>query len=619
MQLSPIKINFNSSFNYNLKKRREINTQSYTSSSLNSNPIAYLNKAQISFGAMKKTQFSGIDLIMIERAKLPISKFNSNKDLQNYCQTILEKEYLGEKNLKKLSKSVDRNAKEQKQAILKDWIKYITKENCAYTPAIQLFILSSITKNLNSETNYLPPILNKGILATTISEITDEVNKNSKFNPNFEKMYKNNIQKSIFEKETQLDPNLTGWIRIPSKQNDPKNFKENIVKLQTLSHNNWCTKSYNAKPYLEEGDFWVYLEQGKPKLGVRFNDGKIAEIQGENNNSDIPVDYHSTIHSFIDKHKFQLSYSAQHEVDNLNGKKGIIDKINTPEGQVALLEKDWAKILPIFGVEVIKDENGNLILSHYSSVFEYNMTLDDIGLKEEDLFKKVIKINGDANFRRSKLNNLGVLEEIGGDAHFHESEITSLANLRKIGQDVTFSDEDKIKSLGALEYIGRHARFDDNHYLTSLENIKEIGGVLEISEDSKISSLGELEKAKGIRINNKKIHSLGNIEYIPWSLEIRSSSIRDLGKLKSVGCGASFPPTLTDLGQLEYIGFQADFSNTNITSLGNLREIGGIAIFTNSKVVDLGKLKKIGHSVYINKSLLKEKDFKNIEYGLILK
>ena len=246
------------------------------------------------------------------------------------------------------------------------------------------------------------------------------------------------------------------------------------------------------------------------------------------------------------------------------------------------------------------------------------MTLDELGLKEEDLFKEVIRINGDANFSGSKLDNLGILEEIGGDAHFHDSEITSLSNLRKIGCDVTFSDEDKVKSLGALEYIGRHARFYENHYLTSLENIKEIGGYLEISEDSNINSLGKLEKARDVHISNKKIHSLGNIEKIDGSLDIGSSCIRNLGKLKRVGGSAKFPATLTDLGELEYIGgFQADFRNTNITSLGNLREIEGTVYFTNSKVTDLGKLERIGRVAHICDSLLTEDDFKNIQYDYI--
>ena len=75
------------------------------------------------------------------------------------------------------------------------------------------------------------------------------------------------------------------------KENDPENFEANVEKLKTLSHKNWCTKSFNAEPYLSQGDFHVYLENGEPKLGIRFIGSKIQEIQGEQNNGQIPLKY----------------------------------------------------------------------------------------------------------------------------------------------------------------------------------------------------------------------------------------------------------------------------------------------------------------------------------------
>ena len=122
------------------------------------------------FGAMKKSQFEGIDLMMVNQLKAPIQQFNTNEDFQNYCQEILNKNYL--KN-EAISKSIDPQAAAQKETILKDWIQYITIENKAYTPAIQLMILSSITKSLKYDTNHLPPILDKRKLADTIQEISN--------------------------------------------------------------------------------------------------------------------------------------------------------------------------------------------------------------------------------------------------------------------------------------------------------------------------------------------------------------------------------------------------------------------------------------------------------------
>ena len=615
MKINPLKqsLYLKPTFKSNNKINKEKNT--LNSFSLNSNPIAQLNKAQIAFGAMKKSQFDGIDLIMIERTKAPIQSFSTNQDLQSYCQKILDENYLGEKNLSRLTNSIDDEAQSHKRAILNSWIKYITKENDAYTPAIALFILSSITKNLNPDTNYLPPTLNRGVLASTIAEIVEQTRKNRKFNPNFEKTYKNTIQQSIFEKETQLDPSLTGWVKIPSSKNDPNNFEANVLKLQTLSHNSWCTKTYNARPYLKQGDFWVYLEQGKPKLGVRFNKKEIVEIQGEKNNSEIPVNYHQIIHSFIDENNFSVSFNMHEAMNRLDEKKEALDEIISKIGQDAIEQKDWEKILPAFGIEVKKDENGMLILSRYFPISKNNISLEDIGLKDQDIFKNVIKIDGDAYFTRSDVENLGSLEEITGHAVFDCSKITTLANLRKIGGHAHFIHECNVESLGNLEYIGKSANFADVP-LTSLGNLKEVGGDLAIQANSKIESLGELRKiGHGLDVKNEALESLGKLEEIGGSLRLTGSEVVDLGRLKKIEGNALFSIDLEDMGELEYIGGWARFNGTEIKSLKNLRTIGAWVDFEYCEVQDLGKLEHIGGRVRLGGGYLVEDDFKNIQHG----
>ena len=57
--------------------------------------VSLLKADTVSFGAMKKTQFVGIDLMMVNQLRAPIQNFNSYEDFQNYCQTILDEKYLG--------------------------------------------------------------------------------------------------------------------------------------------------------------------------------------------------------------------------------------------------------------------------------------------------------------------------------------------------------------------------------------------------------------------------------------------------------------------------------------------------------------------------------------------
>ena len=104
-----------------------------------------------------------------------------------------------------------------KKAILDDWIDYITKENEAYTPAIQLLILSSITANLDYSANHLPPILDKRILADTMQEITENCKKDKNYNCNFDKLYRSKLYAGIVSEESSLDSGMTGWVVIPSE------------------------------------------------------------------------------------------------------------------------------------------------------------------------------------------------------------------------------------------------------------------------------------------------------------------------------------------------------------------------------------------------------------------
>ena len=95
----------------------------------------------------------------------------------------------------------NKQTESQKENILTNWIEYITKENKAYSPAIQLMILSSITKNLKEDTDHLPPILNKRKLADTIYEIDKKSQENKNYTCNFDKIYRTNLMGEIFQRE----------------------------------------------------------------------------------------------------------------------------------------------------------------------------------------------------------------------------------------------------------------------------------------------------------------------------------------------------------------------------------------------------------------------------------
>ncbi len=499
----------------------------------------------VSFGAMKKNQFEGIDYGCVEKYKPPIEKFNDNQDLQNWA-------------LSNLNKIVDKDFKgrrletrTQRKEMLKEWSNYIINENDTYTPVICYMIMAGITKDLKVDNDKLPPVLNKGILADTVFEIDKNIKENKKYSFDLNKMYQKKIQESFFETD-ETNNNITQWVVIPSKNQDRENFPENVNKLKQLSHKNWCTKSFNAEPYLSEGEFHVYLENGKPKIGIRFIGDKVEEIQGEKNNGQIPNKYLDITKEYIATKSLETNDKTKREIKKAEELRVEFNKIHQ-ELDKAIESNDVAKILNHFGYNATEDENHNVTISHYNQPSP-DYTFQDLGINENNLFKKITRIKGNANFGNSILTDLGKLEVIEGNANFNHSQIKRMDNLKEVKGNATFQ----------------------NSKLTSLYNLKSICGMADF-EKSNLEDLGELE-------------------FIGSSAFFENSKIKSLNKLKVINQHLFLP-------------------NSNIEDLGALEYIGGNANLYNSKVKDLKNLKYIGGSALIMNSNLTPEDFKNITVG----
>ena len=628
-----------------------MNTQSYLAF------IPNVHHHKVSFGALKKNQFDGIDFAVVEKFKAPIEKFNANSDLQDWAkgqaESIANTDFDGRQQETRI----------QRKAMLKEWTDYIFKENDAYNSATALLILNAITKDLKPDNDKLPPVLNKGVLADCISEIDKNTKADKKYQFDLNKMYETKLR-AIYLEDAKTENGNTGWVVIPSKINDPEHFEQNVEKLKTLSHKNWCTKSFNAEPYLSQGDFHVYLENGQPKLGVRFVLDRIQEIQGEKNNGKIPIGYFEEVKDHIKDNGLKLGQNAKEEIEAAKKFKKKIDRIKK-DLKDAIKNKDVRAIFEYFGL--IEEKSLTLWEKIFKSqknkdtelleIFTYRQpskgfTFSDLGIDEDMLFERVKSVKGIADFRNSQVTNLGNLESIGSHADFSDSRVTSLGNLESIGGHANFQNS-KVTSLGNLESIGGNADFSDSQvtslgYLesigghvdfsgsrvTSLGNLKSIGGHAHF-DNSKVTSLGKLKSIGGnanfcnsqvIDLGNlksigdsadfkySKVTSLENLESIGGHADFRSSRVADLGNLKSIGHSTEFANSqITSLGNLESIGDFADFQNSKVTSLGNLESIGGDADFRNSQVEDLGKLQSIGGFLFIDDCKLTATDFKNIK------
>ena len=512
----------------------------------------------VNFCAMKKNQFHGIDRACVDKFAPPIETFNSIDNLQTWAKN--KKDEL----IKPDYPARNPEGSYQRRKILKEWNTYITTENQEYTPVMCLMIMSTITKNLKRNNDKLPPILNKGVLANTIEEVKDL----EEFN--LEKIYTTKLHEHYTD-SNNTDETQTGWIIIPSKKNSPEDFEKNVEKLKTLSHRNWCTKGYNAKPYLEKGDFHIYLENGKPKLGLRFLNDEVEEIQGESNDGKLPIKYYDLFKSYQEEQNLNLSYATNVGIEQTEKIKEHIKNIKTNLDTAIELNtiEDAEKIFNYFGIANKKTDDG-LKLKEYSQPFE-NISYEDIGIDENKLFEYINEIEGNIIFNNTNLTNLGNLKKIGGYADFAGSKVNNLGELKYIYGSANFK-ESQITTLNNLEYIRGNASFWKSQ-ITSLGELKEIG-------DGAI---------------------------------FRDSKIRDLGKLEKIGGSVTFSNSqITSLKNLQSIGGTADFKNSLITSFDNVKSIGGSVYLEDAKINDFGKLQSINGNLYIKHSPLEHiKDINN--------
>ncbi len=274
---------------------------------------------------------------------------------------------------------------------------------------------------------------------------------------------------------------------------------------------------------------------------------------------------------------------------------------------------------------------------------------------ESDMEKKLQCkiILGRADFRKTKIQDLGELQSILGDAIFGESEITSLGKLQSIGEDADFR-KSKIEDVGELKHIGGKPIFSrfTNAYANSIamHDVK-----------TKIYTEKQLQDRYRRLIDyNKKIeeHTITEAD-IPQLLDDLfllknynlieiiddKNIIRDLEDnlcnimsliAQCLGCKESeiclgtfigefkmmtevpykfiigdayfdtYTPNIKSLNGLQAIYGCAYFSRGNVKDLGELKSIGGDAIFRETKIKSLGKLESIGGDADFIKSKIED-------------
>lgn len=297
-----------------------------------------------SFTALKKSIFKDIDFAVVEKFKAPIEKFRSIEDFQSWaeeeCYKLCLNDFGGRTG----------QVRYKRESMICDWDQYLNNSNLSNSE--KLLILKGITKDLKPNNENILPVYNRKILEKTLNELKTNLVQDKKLQFDFGKMYKKNLAEMYME-HSSVGKDESKWIIIPSKDNDPIHFKENVEKLQTLSPSEWCTKYTGADFHLSNGDFHIYIEKGKPKVALRLNDGLVQEINGEHNDFSIPKEYVKLTKDYLLENELITTEKANEillksEFDDIKKEKEVVkDNINNKQNKNRFI----CFIKRLFGIE----------------------------------------------------------------------------------------------------------------------------------------------------------------------------------------------------------------------------------------------------------------------------
>ncbi len=502
---------------------------------------------------------------------------------------------------------------EDQRHSLDSWVDYLGSSDAMYPLWLKYFVFRNIVKlssfdkeakkfrQRSAGTTAPFPDINREALAYVLDALQKEYGKEiitdkHTVNPelqklleraNFGDLYAYAIEKITPASAEQKESIAGAWMCY-NKGSDATPLYESLQGHGT----GWCTAGEStARVQLTAGDFYIYYsadEHGEntiPRIAIRMQKDQIAEVRGINKDQELEP-------ALIDIAKEKMAVLPG--ADRYDKKSADMKRLTVIEGKMnnkENLTKDEIIFLyeinsPIEGFGYQKDPRIQELREKRDQKKDYAVLYDcspqEVALTERELSdltvvyigfitretaslwehipQKLQHIGGDANFRDSKVENLGQLQHIGGEAHFGDSKIKNLGQLQRIGGNAYFEDS-KIKNLGQLQHIGRNAYF-----------------------------------------NGSKVENLGQLQHIGGEAHFEGSKVKNLGQLQHIGHSANFEGSkVKNLGQLQRIGDDANFEDSKVKNLGQLQDIGRNANFEDSKVENLGQLQHIGGSIYISK------------------
>lgn len=430
------------------------------------------------------------------------------------------------------------------------------------------------------------------------------------------------------------------WIKFDSRESDPKNFDTNVQKLKALvAKTPWCTSTLAANQ-LEEGDFYVFVDnQGEPHIAIKMYGNEIDEVRGiqNGNGQELEKDYRDVALNFLENNKEikngkewldKEEWNARLIAYNEQIEDGTFDYENIPKLLKDLMKPDYKlhfasnsnmdnlrdnlpELLPQFAKYFDCEENEISVSGYYAGgrvwhpfdtkkcpykiVIGGVYCVDAFGLDMSNL----TTIVGNACFVNAREIDLSNLTTIVGKADFSEAQICDLGSLTTIKGEAVFQDA-CIENLGNLTSIGGSAYFRGAQ-IRDLKSLSSIGGGAYFNS-AKIEDLSGLTSIKGeVIFAYAKIKDFSGLTCIDGHASFGTAQIEDMSGLTSILGDAYFNNArVENLSNLTNISRDAYFNDSEIGDLGSLVSIGGKARFLNARIKNLSSLESIGDMTFIN-------------------
>ena len=382
-------------------------------------------KAKVPEGMrMSKSKLTGFEKIVVDKYNPDETIWRSEANTKKWA----EDKYNDFKNGDYESRAYPA-ANEGRQKILKEWFDFMDNDpDIKDNPFVKIVISEYIVKDLAPENAWLPPAFDKAIAKEVLNSAMQ--NQNVSISSAYAKKLKAKAQDGTIKEEVFVDGIKGTWYTVPQTDKSSPDFRANADKVKAFSDGtNWCIRTYNAEPYVQNGAMHFFVdENGLTQVCVRETaPGQVYEIQKRQQNRTRPIPYITVVKEYLDKH--DLKTQPGYLNDALKAKPKFDEqKKNFNE---AAQRGDYKYILESMGIKVETLPDGTYAISHYNPTLgEY--TINDLGIKENDLLSNVSVIKGNANFQNSNATALPNLKEVGGKFTFDGSNLSDIRNLKEI-------------------------------------------------------------------------------------------------------------------------------------------------------------------------------------------